>query len=125
MSCGTPAIFLPFLSNGIQYSALYQLYKSQSLLKFRRTEYRQNFLHKDNRNDRSAQKGTALPFQSISGSSKVHFHNSDLNVTMTSSPKTMGNHYIYHFSTVIDFSSEKYSGSTGHRNSWYQWKNLQ
>ena len=28
--------------------------------------------------------------------------------------------YIYHFSTVIGFSSEKYSGSTGHRNSWYQ-----
>ena len=28
--------------------------------------------------------------------------------------------YIYHFSTVVDFSSEKYSGSTGHRNSWYQ-----
>ena len=27
--------------------------------------------------------------------------------------------YIYHFSTVVDFSSEKYSGSTGHRNSWY------
>ena len=26
--------------------------------------------------------------------------------------------YIYHFSTVIDFSSEKYSGSTGHMNSW-------
>ena len=26
--------------------------------------------------------------------------------------------YIYHFSTVADFSSEKYSGSTGHRNSW-------
>ena len=28
--------------------------------------------------------------------------------------------YICHFSTVIHFSSEKYSGSTGHRNSWYQ-----
>ena len=28
--------------------------------------------------------------------------------------------YIYHFSTVIDFSAERYSGSTGHRNSWYQ-----
>ena len=28
--------------------------------------------------------------------------------------------YIYHFSTVIDFSSEKYSGSTGNRNYWYQ-----
>ena len=28
--------------------------------------------------------------------------------------------YFYHFSTVIDFSSEKHSGSTGHRNSWYQ-----
>ena len=28
--------------------------------------------------------------------------------------------YIYHFSTVIDFSSKKYSGSTGHRNCWYQ-----
>ena len=28
--------------------------------------------------------------------------------------------FFYHFSTVIDFSSEKYSGSTGHRNSWYQ-----
>ena len=28
--------------------------------------------------------------------------------------------YIYHFSTVIDFPSEKHSGSTGHRNSWYQ-----
>ena len=27
--------------------------------------------------------------------------------------------YIYHFLTVIDFSSEKYSRSTGHRNSWY------
>ena len=26
--------------------------------------------------------------------------------------------YIYHFSTVIDFSSEKYSGFTGHRSSW-------
>ena len=25
--------------------------------------------------------------------------------------------YVYHFSTVVDFSSEKYSGSTGHRNS--------
>ena len=28
--------------------------------------------------------------------------------------------YIYHFSTEIGFSSEEYSGSTGHRNSWYQ-----
>ena len=28
--------------------------------------------------------------------------------------------YTYHFSTVIDFSSEKYSGSIGHRNPWYQ-----
>ena len=28
--------------------------------------------------------------------------------------------YIYHFSTVVDFSSEKYSGSTRYRNSWYQ-----
>ena len=28
--------------------------------------------------------------------------------------------YIYHFSTVIDFSSEKYSGSTVHRNSCYR-----
>ena len=28
--------------------------------------------------------------------------------------------YIYHFSTVIAFSSKKYSGSTGHRNSGYQ-----
>ena len=32
--------------------------------------------------------------------------------------------YIYHFSTVIDFSSEKYSGSTGHRNSWYQQREI-
>ena len=31
-----------------------------------------------------------------------------------------GSLYIYHFSTEIDFSSEKYSGSTGHRNFWYQ-----
>ena len=30
-------------------------------------------------------------------------------------------HYnFYHFSTVIDFSSEKYSSSTRHRNSSYQ-----
>ena len=28
--------------------------------------------------------------------------------------------YICHFSTVIDFSSKTYSGSTGHRNSWCQ-----
>ena len=33
--------------------------------------------------------------------------------------------YSYHFSTVVDFSSEKYSGSTGHRNSWHQERNLQ
>ena len=26
---------------------------------------------------------------------------------------------------MIDFPSEKYSGSTGHRNSWYQWRNWQ
>ena len=31
----------------------------------------------------------------------------------------------YHFSTVVDFSSQKYRGSTGHRNSWYQQRNLQ
>ena len=28
--------------------------------------------------------------------------------------------YIYDFSTMVDFLSEKYNGSTGHRNSWYQ-----
>ena len=28
--------------------------------------------------------------------------------------------YIYHLSIVVDFSSEKCRGSTGHRNSWYQ-----
>ena len=28
--------------------------------------------------------------------------------------------YIYLFSAVVDLSSEKYSGSTGHRNFWYQ-----
>ena len=33
--------------------------------------------------------------------------------------------YIYHCSIVADFSSEKYGGSTGHRNSWYQQINLQ
>ena len=27
--------------------------------------------------------------------------------------------YIYHFSTVVNFPSEKYSDSTGYRNSWY------
>ena len=29
--------------------------------------------------------------------------------------------YVYRFSTVVDFSSEKYSSSTGHRNAWYQY----
>ena len=33
--------------------------------------------------------------------------------------------YIYNCSTVVDFSSEKYSGSTGHRISWYQQRNFQ
>ena len=28
--------------------------------------------------------------------------------------------YIYLFSTVVELSSEKYSGSTGYRNPWYQ-----
>ena len=28
--------------------------------------------------------------------------------------------YIYHFSAVVDLSSEKYSDYTGHKNSWYQ-----
>ena len=32
--------------------------------------------------------------------------------------------YIYHCSAVVDFSSEKHSGSTGHRNSWYQQRNF-
>ena len=29
------------------------------------------------------------------------------------------------FSNVIDFSSEKYNGSTGNRNSLYKYRNLQ
>ena len=29
-------------------------------------------------------------------------------------------YHVYHFSTVVDFSSKNYSGSTGHRNSWYR-----
>ena len=33
--------------------------------------------------------------------------------------------YNYHFSTVVDFSSKKYRGSTGHSNSSYQQRNLQ
>ena len=33
--------------------------------------------------------------------------------------------YVCHFSAMVDFSSEKYSGSTGHRNSWYQQRNLE
>ena len=33
--------------------------------------------------------------------------------------------YIYHCLAVVDFSSEKYSGSAGHRNSWYQQRNFQ
>ena len=33
--------------------------------------------------------------------------------------------YIYHFSTVGDFSSEKYSGSAEPSNSWHQQRNLQ
>ena len=37
----------------------------------------------------------------------------------------VGSLYIYHFSTVIDFLSVKHSGSTGHRKSWYQQRNLQ
>ena len=28
--------------------------------------------------------------------------------------------YIYYFWTVTDFSSNKYRGPNGHRNSWYQ-----
>ena len=44
---------------------------------------------------------------------------------LNSSSLCIASLYIYHFSTVNDFSSEKYSGSTGHRNSWYQWRNLQ
>ena len=33
--------------------------------------------------------------------------------------------YIYNCSTVVDFSSKKYSGSTEHRISWYQQRNFQ
>ena len=33
--------------------------------------------------------------------------------------------YIDHFSAVIDFSSERFSDTTGHRNSWYQLRYLQ
>ena len=33
--------------------------------------------------------------------------------------------YIYHFSAVVDYSSEKYSGSTGHGNFLYQQRKLQ
>ena len=33
--------------------------------------------------------------------------------------------HVYHCSTVVDFSFEKYSGSAEHRNSWYQQRNFQ
>ena len=33
--------------------------------------------------------------------------------------------YIDHCSSVVEFSLEKYSGFNGHRNSWYQQRNLQ
>ena len=50
--------------------------------------------------------------------------NSQIRPCSTSEPFsnkiTILSSYVYHFSTVIDFSSEKYSGSTGHRKSWYQ-----
>ena len=52
-----------------------------------------------------------------------HYKPSALAIELSSSKAIAGKElslYIYHFSTVIDFSSEKYSGSTGHRNSWYQ-----
>ena len=37
----------------------------------------------------------------------------------------IGSLYIYRCSTVVDFSSEKYSSSTRHRNSWYYQRNFQ
>ena len=46
-------------------------------------------------------------------------------ICATSPTQKTASLYFYHFSTVIDFSSAKYSGSTGHRNSWYQWRNFQ
>ena len=53
----------------------------------------------------------------------IYFPNGNPNLgclkPLTTFP-TMSFHYIYHFSTVVDFSSEKYSDSTGHKDSWYQ-----
>ena len=61
---------------------------------------------------------------------------SALAIELTSSKATAGKElslsswciaslYIYHCSTVVDFLSEKYSGSTRHRNSWYQQRYFQ
>ena len=60
---------------------------------------------------------------------RLHYKPSALAIELYSSKAIAGKEFIqwvycitifYHFLTVIDFSSEKYSGSTGSRNSWYQ-----
>ena len=69
-------------------------------------------------------------------SQPLHYKPSALNIELTSSKAIAGKElslssrciaslYIYHCSTVVDVSSEKYSGSTGHKNSWYQQRNFQ
>ena len=60
---------------------------------------------------------------------RLHYIPSALAIELYSSKAIAGKEFIqlvyciiifYHFLTVIDFSSEKYSGSTGNRNSWHQ-----
>ena len=53
------------------------------------------------------------------------FHVGDIMSTSVGVQSIVGSLYIYHCSIVVDFSSEKYSGSTGRRNAWYQHRNLQ
>ena len=47
-------------------------------------------------------------------------HFGSLSIRLLMLKQSASSLYIHHFSTVIDFSSKKYSGSTGHKNSWYQ-----
>ena len=65
-----------------------------------------------------------------------HYKPSALAIELTSSKAIAGKELslsswciaslcIYNCSTVVDFSSKKYSGSTGHRISWYQQRNFQ
>ena len=81
-------------------------------------------------NDKTAT-GLFVPMMGLKLATPLGYKPSALAIEVNSSKAIVGKElslsswciaslYVCHFATVVDFSSEKYNGSTVHSNAWYQ-----